>query len=370
MGLNLSILTEKLAKEIVEETSIRLQRNVNIMDTNGIIIASFNKQRIGSIHQGAIEVITTGKSLVIEEQSNDVWEGAQSGVNLPIVFMEKIIGVIGVTGNPDNIKDIGELVKMTTELMVKQEFIDSQQEWKQRTKEMLVDQLLKTNSSVSAIERNLGLLDINFSPPYTSVIIQILNSEIPNRLLIERLEKTEGLHNGVISFININRLFIALNGIAEQSIKNKIQEIYVLLKKMGITFRLAYSLTFDNIKRFNHSYNECEIALQLSEDTEVLISFEQIEIMSLILQNETSITNHFMKRILKNIDETKIKTLKAFFKNNLIIQKTSDELYIHRNTLIYRLNKVIEYTGYNPREFKDALILQVALWIHQKGDNE
>jgi len=362
------MLTEKIANEIVRETSLRLHRNVNIMNMNGKIIATLDKSRIGSIHKGSIEVLTTGKTLFIHENDNQTWEGAQPGVNLPIVFMDDIIGVIGVTGNPHEMGDIGELVKMTTELMIKQEFMDSQMEWKQRTKEMIIDQLLKDDPSPITLEQSLSLLGLTLSPPYSAIIVEISKRSVPNRELIQKVEETIGNKNGIVSFINVNRLFIAIYDIDVNEIDHKIKDVYHLLKKLKIIFRMSYSLPFNKLNKFNQSFKDCEITLEISEVEKDFASFAQIEAKSLIYQVDKTVTERFSQRVLKNFDSNKARTLESFFANNLNIQQTANDLYLHRNTLIYRLNKIIDDTGYDPKKFKDALILQVALWIFQKSE--
>lgn len=366
----MTMLTEKIASEIVNETSLRLHRNVNIINMEGVIIATKDKSRIGSIHEGAIEVLKSGKTLTIHTDENEHWEGAQPGVNLPIVFQEQIIGVIGITGDPDEMGDIGELVKMTTELMIKQEFMVSQMEWKQRTKEVIIEQLLKSDPSATSIDRSLSLLGLQLIPPFTTIIIQITERSISNRTFIQKLEKTIGKENGIIGFINVNRIFIAIYGINEKEIDLKINCVYDLLKKLNVVFRMAYSLPFNNLDNFSQSYKECEITLKISEIEKDFVSFAQIEAKALIYQVDEIVAERFSHRVLKDFDKNKARTLESFFVNDLNIQKTADDLYVHRNTLIYRLNKIVEETGYDPRRFKDALILQVALWIFQKAEEQ
>ena len=92
--------------------------------------------------------------------------------------------------------------------------------------------------------------------------------------------------------------------------------------------------------------------------------------MSLIYRVDKKVTERFSQRVLKNFDSNKARTLECFFANNLNIQQTANDLFLHRNTLIYRLNKIIDETGYDPKKFKDALILQVALWIFQKSEKK
>ncbi|MDN7245216.1 CdaR family transcriptional regulator [Planococcus shenhongbingii] len=361
-------LTKKIANEIVRETSLRLQRNVNIMNTDGIIISALDKSRIGAVHEGALEVLATKKTLVIYPDQK--WEGAQPGVNLPLVFRNQIIGVIGITGNPEDLVDIGELVKMTTELMIKQEFLDSQLEWKQRTKEMVAGQLLKKDPSFKDIHENLRLLEISLVPPFTSIIVQISERSLTNRAFIEQVEGAIGKRKGIVSFINFNRLFIALTGIAESDIPERVASLHQLLKSLGVKFRIAYSLPFYKADQFSQSYKDCEITLEISDAATDCASFANIEVKSLFYQVDETVAERFSHRVLKNFDTEKAETLEVFFANNQNIQQTADKLFLHRNTLIYRLKKIIEDTGYDPKSFEDALVLQVALWIFQKKERK
>jgi carbohydrate diacid regulator len=360
------MLTQKIANEIVKETSLRLDRNVNIMDTEGTIIATMNKARIGSIHKGAIEVLSTQKTLVIHPDQK--WEGAQPGINLPIVFMDKIIGVIGITGDPKDLGNIGDLVKMTTELMIRQEFMDSQTEWKQRTKEVIIDQLMKKEPSMAIMEQNLKLLGLKLSSPFTLILVQLTEWPLPNRQLIELIEEKIGKNFGLVGFITVNRLLIKLTGIPEREIAETIQTIYLFFKELNLDFQMSHSLVFGHLSQFSQAYEECEIALEINESGTELTSFAQIEAKSLIYQVEPTVAERFTNRVLKNLDANQVKTLESFFMNDLNIQKTADDLYLHRNTLIYRLNKIIEETGYDPKHFKEALTLQVAVWFYRKAE--
>lgn len=360
------MLTKRIANAIVEETSIRLHRNVNIMNTEGIIIATRDTSRIGSFHEGALEVLKSGETRIISAD-NESWGGTQPGVNLPISFQKEIIGVIGVTGDPAEMGDIGELVKMTTELMIRQEFVVSQMEWKQRTKEMIIEQLMKREPSFNDMDRGLSLLRIKFEQPFTTMVIQITERTIANQKLIQKLEEIIGEKNGIVAFINVNRLIIATSGLEEEEVKRKIDNVYALLKKENVVFRMANSLPFDELQEFSQAYLDCDITLKISEHDKEVISFAEIEAKALIYQIDDVITERFSYRVLKKIDENKAITLETFFTNGLNIQKAADDLYVHRNTLIYRLYKIIDETGYDPRKFRDALILQVALWVWRKS---
>ncbi|MGG3562387.1 sugar diacid recognition domain-containing protein [Neobacillus rhizosphaerae] len=364
------MLTREIAKTIVLETSLRLNRNINIMDEKGIIIASGDTSRIDDIHEGALEVLKSGKTLIIHSNEKGVWRGAQPGINLPILFQDRIVGVIGITGNPEDIKELGGIVKMTTELMIKEKFIASQLEWKQRTKEMIIEELLKGSPSYSNIERGLNLIGLNLTSPFITHIIQLTERNITNQSLTDKIEGIIGEKHGLVGFISINRMFVAFSGLTQQESDKKLRSIYLELKKLRLKFRLAYCTPFQSMSKFNQSYIDCDLALKITDVEEDLISFAEVEAKALIYKIDHAWGERFSNRI---VNKTLIKfadTLEAYFKNNLNIQKTANDLYLHRNTLIYRLNKIEEETGYDPKVFKDALTIQLALWTDKKLKSE
>ncbi|MDY0394100.1 CdaR family transcriptional regulator [Virgibacillus halophilus] len=364
------MLTVKIADAIVEETSSRINRNVNIMDINGSIIATRDKNRIDTIHQGSLQVLKTGKPVIIHAAENEVWEGSQPGINLPIVFQEKIIGVIGITGDPQEMGDIGELVKMTTELMINQAFIASQHEWKQRMKEMITEQLLKKEPSYSDIERGLESLSFTLKPPFTCLLLVHAADTSAHQTLIQKLEGIFGADKAIVSYIRFNQIFIATTGFDSAQIKERLEVISSTLKRQDISFQIAYSMPFSSLADFYQAYTDCKLALKICPPEQEIVSFAANETESLIYHVNETIGNRFASKILQHLDDTKINTLNSLFHYNLNIQHTADALFVHRNTLIYRLNKITRETGLDPRNFKDALALQIALWIHHRTQSE
>ncbi|KOO37385.1 CdaR family transcriptional regulator [Priestia koreensis] len=360
------MLSKEIAEAIVNETSLRLNRNINIMDEQGIIIASGNSSRIDSIHEGALHVVKSGQTLIISSREKGQWKGSEPGINLPIVFQKRIVGVIGITGEPRDVEELGGLVKMTTELMIEQRFIASQFEWKQRTKEMVIEELLKLSPSYSTIERGLNLLQLVLLPPFSVHIVQMTNRSLTNQQLIHRIETILEDSNVLIGFINVNRIFIASSGWSNEKTALKQKKLYRELTKIGLTFRFAFSTPFESMRQFHQAFTDCELSLEISDDTQDFISFAKLEAKSLLYKMEPLWLERFLERTMNDIVLKYEKTLDEFFKQNLNIQQTAESLFIHRNTLIYRLDKIKRETGYDPKDFSDALTLQLALWGHKR----
>ncbi|MEI0495471.1 sugar diacid recognition domain-containing protein [Brachyspira intermedia] len=95
--------------------------NINIMNEYGEIIASGDKGRIGKINLGALEAIKNARSMNNFNFIDNDKESSRPGINMPLVFNNEIIGIVGVTGDPDEIKLISNIIKMTTEMLIERE---------------------------------------------------------------------------------------------------------------------------------------------------------------------------------------------------------------------------------------------------------
>ena len=103
----------KLAQDFVEATSLLVgQRTINIMDQKGIIIASTEKHRIGDFHQGAAEVLETGKPVLIKIEDLPRYPGTKEGYNMPIFLNDEIIGVVGIFGCEEEVQSIANLLRV------------------------------------------------------------------------------------------------------------------------------------------------------------------------------------------------------------------------------------------------------------------
>lgn len=149
----MTVLTQSIAQDIVERTMQILTHNINVMNESGLIIGSGEQHRMGMIHEGAVKVIENKKRIDIEVNRKESLAGTKPGVNLPIVFKEKIVGVIGISGDPEEISQFGELVKMTAEMTLEQAALIEELEWDVRIREELVNQLIHCETDELSFER-------------------------------------------------------------------------------------------------------------------------------------------------------------------------------------------------------------------------
>lgn len=125
------------------------------------------------------------------------------------------------------------------------------------------------------------------------------------------------------------------------------------------------------IKDLARSFKEAQVALEVGKvfDTErTIVSYDNLGIARLVYQLPTTLCDMFLKEVFKrgsieSLDQETLFTIQRFFENNLNVSETSRKLFVHRNTLVYRLEKIKKLTGLDLREFEDAIVFKVALMV-------
>lgn len=149
---------------------------------------------------------------------------------------------------------------------------------------------------------------------------------------------------------------------------------HAILDTLGMndgTIHMAYGTIVRELKEVSRSYKEARMALDVGKiffsDREV-IAYSSLGIGRLIYQLPIPLCKMFIKEIFDgkspdDFDEETLVTIDKFFENSLNVSETSRQLYIHRNTLVYRLDKLQKMTGLDLRNFDDAIIFKITLMV-------
>ncbi|MGO5052980.1 PucR family transcriptional regulator [Lachnospiraceae bacterium LCP25S3_G4] len=138
-----------------------------------------------------------------------------------------------------------------------------------------------------------------------------------------------------------------------------------------IDVRVAYGTIVQELKDVSQSYKEAAMALDVGRIFYVeknVVAYNELGIGRLIHQLPTSLCDMFLKEVLAGeaidkFDDETLVTVYKFFENNLNVSETARQLYIHRNTLAYRLEKIQKMTGLDVRVFEDAMTFKIALMV-------
>ncbi len=135
--------------------------------------------------------------------------------------------------------------------------------------------------------------------------------------------------------------------------------------------RVAYGTVVNEIKEVSRSYKEAKMALDVGKiffDERSIIAYSELGIGRLIYQLPIPLCRLFIHEIFGNkspeeFDEETLTTIMKFFENSLNVSETSRQLFIHRNTLVYRLDKLQKSTGLDLRVFEDAITFKIAMMV-------
>lgn len=138
-----------------------------------------------------------------------------------------------------------------------------------------------------------------------------------------------------------------------------------------VSVRVAYGTIVDELKDVSKSYKEADMALEVGRvfyEEKNILAYNELGIGRLIHQLPQSLCEMFLKEVFDSevvgmFDEEELLTVFTFFDNNLNISETARQLYIHRNTLVYRLEKIQKKTGLDVRVFDDALTFKIAMMV-------
>lgn len=162
------------------------------------------------------------------------------------------------------------------------------------------------------------------------------------------------------------------DGTAGKEIEKSAQSLAGYLEKEGIkNIRIAYGTVVQEIKEVSRSYKEAKMALDVGKiffDERNIVAYSELGIGRLIYQLPIPLCKMFIKEIFggkspDEFDEETLTTIYKFFENSLNVSETSRQLFIHRNTLVYRLDKLQKSTGLDLRVFENAITFKIALMV-------
>ncbi|HEX2947368.1 MAG TPA: helix-turn-helix domain-containing protein [Clostridia bacterium] len=152
--------------------------------------------------------------------------------------------------------------------------------------------------------------------------------------------------------------------------------IDTLNTELMVKAQIGIGSIVDSVREIGRSYREAQTALQIGsifENDKAIINYNNLGIGRLIYQLPTTMCKLFLKEVFKEgsfeaLDSETLLTIQKFFENNLNVSETSRQLYVHRNTLVYRLDKIQKITGLDLRNFDDAIIFKVSMLVKKYLD--
>ena len=350
-------MSNRLFQGIIHQMGDAANRTIGVIDDTGVIIACSELVKIGEARHGIHdELAYTSDAVTVEGYTYR-----------PIGTAAKWEYIVFVEGEDDTAERLADILSIS--LSTIKNLYDEKYDKYSFIKNIILDNILPSDIYIKGKE-------LRFNTEEVRVVF-----------LIKFLSRTE-----VLPFNMVQQIFPDKNkdyviSISEQDIVvvkeikggTDIREIEKLARSIADTLgtefyakvAIGIGTAVDNIKDLARSYKEAQTAIEVGKvfDTEkTVISYENLGIGRLIYQLPTTLCEMFLQEVFKygsleSLDHETLMTIQCFFENNLNVSETSRKLFVHRNTLVYRLEKIRKLTGLDLREFDNAITLKVALMV-------
>lgn len=365
------MLIQELAEKIVAEVRKLLNEDIIVVDTKGLIMASTDPKRVHTFHEGALIASQKKEKLIITEQDQAILKGVKAGINLPIFFQRDVVGVIGITGDPETVSPYGEIIRKMTELLISESYYTEQFDWQSRSVEaFLLDWIQLKEWNGSFLDR-AALLQIDLKLD-RQVIIAEVDKEASNLyrdLWLSILSWNDRGKHDVISRWGNNRIIYLLSSKTKASSNHEKAKRFhqFLLKRFKCDVSMGVGLVVSP-SDLNISYQQAERALNSRQSNRDLIFDENLALEMILDEIKEKTKEDFIMRTIQPLlkEEELLATLKTLIENDFSLKNTSQSLHIHINTLHYRLKKITELTNLNPRKMDDLFIIYLGLLFLDK----
>jgi carbohydrate diacid regulator len=376
-------LDAALAQEIVTRTMQIIDCNVNVMDANGRIIGSGDPARLGELHEGALLVLSQKRTVEIDDSMSKNLHGVRHGINLPLELEGQIVGVVGMTGDPAVWRQFGAFAQMTAEMMLEQARLMRLLAQDQRLREELVLSLIRSEETPPTLIEWGQRLGVDLMQPRVVAVIEVGSGELGSNAVQQELEELQTLlkypeRDNLVATISLTELVVLKPVTVKDEQWNYAvhrQRVEELLSRMRaqsrVGVRIALGNYFPGAGGLARSYRTASLALQVGKrrQPEQHAYFYQDLALPILLDN---LRDSWQSReILSPLRKLKAhdqngqlrKTLWGWFLHNTQPSATAQALFIHRNTLEYRLHRIAEITGLNLSHFDDRLLLYIGLQL-------
>lgn len=378
-------ISQKIAGNIVSELRAVINLNINIMDGRGVIIASTDSGRIGMFHEAALELIKGGVSEIIVRYDGQ-YHGAKQGLNYPIVMQGEIIGVLGITGVYEEIVEKALIIKRMSELLLQSAYAAEQKRFDENVRNRYLDEWITgdaKNMTAAFVERGKAL-NIDIAIPRRFLVCSIY----PENLQVEMdaLHHMEAAERRLCKFLsaenrdnlylkNGSTLVCAVCKQSDEEVKNLIAGMRSVVRREGALNLAAgvdggreeFTAAKSAYRKARHAYKVCMRTHKWETRFYTDLNME-------VFADEVSETSkiEYVHRIFKGYTDREIREnvvlLENYYDTDGSITATADKLFLHKNTLQYKLRRVAEKTGYDPRSIRHSSLFYIAIYFFRELD--
>lgn len=376
----MQILDTRLAQDIVSRTMRIIPFNVNVMDANGVILASGNAGRVGELHAGALLALAKKLAVEIDAAAARKLHGAQPGTNLPLSVGGQVVGAVGLSGAPDDVRQFGELVRLTAEMILEQAALANELQNNSRYREAFVLNLIRYEAAhrpeLEGWARRLGLdlgrmqvvFLLELQPgPHAPASAPHDIQRLQMRLLARR-EDALTATVGPSEMVLLDSWEPARKGV-DATPQRRLEALAQLVREeCALPFTLSMGIALPGLEGAAVSYQSARSASRLGRlrtPQAQVLSYYDLALPVLLSGLDSGWQAHQLRMPIARLAGDKSRamlrtTLDTWFARDENSAATAAALGIHRNTLDYRLRRIGELTGLDLARSEDKLMLYVS----------
>ena len=350
-------MTQRMLQTLVSQTKAVIDREFGIVDSNGVIVASSNERKVNTFLDEYDEALAARQEVYVIDTSTYINVGARVKPDL--------LGYIRATGEQYSMA-MFTLLASAYEL---KSFYDEKFDKNRFLKNVLLNNVLPADMVLRA--RELG---VEINAPRVAILIRTdRDKEIPvYDVLTHMFPDTESCAIVVIDEGSIALVRSLTQDEDDDSIERMTRVIYdnlcaeaMISAKIGVGGRAA------SIKELTRSFKQAQEAIvigKIFEEDQDIYMYSNLGIGRLVYQLPITACELFINEVFRNesldtLDEETMTTILKFFENNLNVSEAARQLYIHRNTLVYRLDKIRRNTGLDLTKFDNSVVFYISILL-------
>lgn len=379
-------ISQETAQTIVEEIGREIHENINFIDNRGYIIASTDESRIGNLHEGARRIIREKlEELYITAEMENA--STRKGMNLPIRINHEIVGVIGITGEREQVVRYGNIVRRMTEIMLEDSMTKDERRYDRRVRYRYLEEWIEMPQRAynqNFVERGKHL-GIDITRPRRALMVEVERYHELS-LSLEGQRRLENIESSVRHLINALPEALYLREPERQIClipacpDEKMQELSerlstMILQKYGEALLFGIDGQTEGSQDAGKICREAKRALECCKyPDEIRLFYNDLNVEILLNDIKDETMEEYLQKLFPGVSEEEIKNdmelIEGYFRYEGSVTQAAEQMFIHKNTFQYRLKKLKEVTGKDIRLPSEAAVYMMALYCYRKRNGE
>lgn len=370
-------ISSSLGMSIVTEVKKIIHEDLTFMDKSCRIIACTDERRIGDFHEASRKMLDEGlKELTVPD--DDTYQGTRSGINLTLELEGQVVGVVGITGNEEEVSRYGQVVKKMTEILLLESYLKEEKIRERSARNRFLQEWLMTDE----LRMNPALVDegisqgIDVMAARRAAVLEHTGNSIMSQEDVERIEHRihrilkEDMRN--VSGSSGGNFIVLMSERSDEMAAKLIAQIQKdVLKECGYQLIAGVDSRTVSGGQLKAGYLRAIKAMNgAAVQGNGGIAFYDSILLEIFINDIGQATKEeFIQRVFKGCSEKRMKEavriLRVLYECDGSINQAAEQLYLHKNTLQYKLNRLREKTGYDPRKLSSAPYYYLAIAFYE-----